>query len=49
MNKCSKINMSIIAVLATGLTVFSAAVIAHDDNEPGTSLVAYRTHSKICK
>jgi hypothetical protein len=36
MNKCSKINMSIIAVLATGLTVFSAAVIAHDDNEPGT-------------
>ena len=36
MNKCSKIRAGIITALATGLTVFSAAVIAHDDNEPGT-------------
>ena len=36
MNKCSKIHMSIIAALITGVTVFSAGVIAHDDNEPGT-------------
>lgn len=36
MNKCSKTRASIIAALATGLTVFSVAVIAHDDNEPGT-------------
>ena len=35
MNKCSKINMSIIAALVTGVTVFSAGVIAHDDNDPG--------------
>lgn len=36
MNKCSKIRLNIMAALATGITVFSAGVIAHDDNEPGT-------------
>ncbi len=35
MNKCSKIQLSIIAALITGVTVFSAGVIAHDDNDPG--------------
>ena len=35
MNKCSKIHMRIIAALVTGVTVFSTAVVAHDDNDPG--------------
>ncbi len=36
MRKCSKIHTSISAILVTGVSLFTASALAHDDNEPGT-------------